>query len=229
MLAPAAPPPHSSTPAKPMQSSNVIVKGRGYDPNEPEYTEEDLEGFVPTSSDASYFEKAQDFRHIIKILRIKYLGLRAVQKTDSEGNILTTYQKDRKRFTGINEEGVEANVRFLETRLGKHTVLTSWSEERMFKVILDDMLSWRDMMIQNFERYNMTETAMIELRILLNDLLEYAYRRPIDNKEREDMRPIGKEIMRRLGLDRDEEQQMQQQSYPTGIVDKLRRESQEQY
>ncbi len=199
-----------------------------YDPTKPEYTETELEGFVSSSSDASYFEKAQDFKHIIKILRIKYLGLRAVQKTDAEGNILTIYQKDERHFTGINEEGVEACIRFLETRLGKHTVLSSWNEERMYKILLDDMLAWRDMMIQNFERYELTEDKMIELRILINDLLEYAYRRPIDNKEREEMRPIGKEILRRLGLDREEEQELEQH-YPTSIVDKMRKEAQQMY
>lgn len=200
-------------------------KSKQYDEEMPEYTDEELEGDIPAPSDASYFERAQDFRNVIKVLRIKYLGLKAVKKVDEDGAVYTVYQKDARRMTGINEEGVESNVRFLEPRLGKHVVLTNWDEERMYKVIMDDMMSWRDMMIQNFENYEMTESVLIELRILINDLLEYAYRRPIDDKERKGMTPVSKEIRRMLGLDQGEEQQMNDgRKYPSGIVDKMRDE-----
>lgn len=192
--------------------------------NERVYTDEDLECFGRLSGDAGYFEKAQDFKPIIKILRYKYLNLRSVLRTLPDGSIETVYQKDlTKPYTGINEEGVENNIRFLEARLGQHTVLSSWSEERMFTIMRDDMYAWRDMMIQNFEKYEMSESAMIELRVLMNDLLESAYRRPIDNMERQDMRPIGTEIRRMLGLDKEREIQ-QQGKYPTGMVDKMREE-----
>lgn len=183
-----------------------------------------MESFIPAGmeNESSYFEKAQDFRNIIKILRIKYLGLRALRKKDEEGNVNTVFIKDPKRFTGINEEGVEANIRFLETRLGKHVVLSSWDEERMYKILLDDMETWFWMMVDNMERYELSPATMREMRVLINDQLEYAYRRPIDDKERATMRPIGKEIRRVLGLDRDDEQQMQ--GYPQQVEGKMRKE-----
>ncbi len=162
------------------------------------YTEDDLEPNITLSSESSYFEKAQDFKAIIKILRIKYLGLKPITSKDKDGITTTVYKKDKNRMTGINEEGVEMNVRFLETRLGKHSVLTNWSEERMGQVILDDMITWCDIHEINYDKFEMTPATLEELRILINDLLEYAYRRPIDNLERSDMKPSTTELMRRM-------------------------------
>jgi hypothetical protein len=188
-----------------------------------EYTEEDLESFIPSTTDASYFEKAQDFRTIIKVLRIKYLGLKPAQKQMSDGAIITVYRKDKTRVTGINVEGVEGNVRFLETRLGRHTILSNWSEERMFVILKDDMLAWLDMMEQNYEAWELTGAAMIELRILINDLLESTYRRPMENLERGEFKPISNELKKiadRLGLGT--QQDMQQ--YPESMVEQAKKD-----
>lgn len=185
------------------------------------YTEDELESSITLSNDASYFEKAQDFRHVVKTLRIKYLGLKPIPRKDSEGNNTIVYVKDKNKVTGINEEGVEANVRFLETRLGQHSVLTSWNEERMYNVLLFDMKAWLDMTILNFERWDMTNAAAIELCTLINDNLEFAYRRAVDNKERQDMRPFTSEIKKLLGWD-DAQKTLDQVKYPTELIDKMR-------
>jgi hypothetical protein len=163
-------------------------------PSDVVYSEEELESTISISDSASYFEKAQDFKHIVKTLRIQYLGLKPRTKTDDKGNVFVEYVKDTNKITGINQEGVEANIRFLETRMGKHSVLTSWTEKRMMEVLLFDMFSWLDMMIINYERFALSDAALIELCALINDELEFIYRRGIDNKEREDMRPATKEL-----------------------------------
>ncbi len=187
------------------------------------YTEDDLEPNITLSSESSYFEKAQDFKAIIKILRIKYLGLKPITSKDKDGITTTVYKKDKNRMTGINEEGVEMNVRFLETRLGKHSVLTNWSEERMGQVILDDMITWCDIHEINYDRFGMNPATLEELRILINDLLEYAYRRPIDNLERSDMKPSTTELMRRmLGIG---DQPIQQQGRQESAQDMLRKDT----
>jgi hypothetical protein len=191
--------------------------------SESEYSEEELEGQIPVSPDSSYYEKAQDFNQLIKTLRIKYLGLKPKKVENPDGSIRTVYVKNRSQVTGINQEGVEANIRFLEPRLGKHVVLSNWDEERMYKIMMDDMITWRDIMNQNFEKYQLSESTLFEMRILVNDLLEYAYRRPVDDLERKNMRPMAKEITRLLGLDRKEEDNMQQ-NYPTGLIDKMKKE-----
>lgn len=159
------------------------------------------------TNEASYFERAQDFSAIIKALRIKYLGLKPMMKKTKDGDVYYVYIRDTSKTLGLNKEGVEANVRFLELRMGKHVALTSWDEERMFVVMKDDMLTWRDMMLLNYERYEMSPALLLELRTTINDMLEVVYRRGIGDAERDKMRPIGKEIKRLFGFDRDEKEQ----------------------
>ena len=179
-----------------------MVEQYGYNPDEPEYTEQDLESFILPSSTATYFEKAQDFKQILKLLRIKYLGLRPVKKPPDEGNpneTIMVYQRDKKmdrEGMGINDKGVEFCIRFLEVRLGKHIILSSWSEERMFEIMKDDMDAWFTKMVQNMDDFDLKFGTFEELRVLVNDLLEAAYRRPVDDLERKNMRPESREDKR---------------------------------
>jgi hypothetical protein len=186
------------------------------------YSDEEIEGSFPSSNDASYFEKAQDFKFIIKVLRIKYLGLKQ-EHTVVDGKIINNWKKDETVILGINRKGVEANVRFLETRLGRHVILSNWDEARIYVVLKDDMLAWLDMMEQNYEEYSLTTGALLELRPLINDLLETAYRRPMDNKERGEFKPISNELKKiadRLGLGT--QQDMQQ--YPESMVEQAKKD-----
>lgn len=195
------------------------------------YTEDDIDNFsMSQNSDASYFEKAQDFKQLIRNLRIDYLGLKAHQSTNENGAVITTYIRDKNKSIGINSEGVDATIRFLVPRLGKHIVLSSWSEERMYAVLLDDMNTWFWMNVQNMEKYEIQEGVMEELRILINDLLETAYRRPIDDKERGSMIPFSKEVRRLMGMGDDERREDgQQPKYPTQVLDEMRKEAKNGY
>jgi hypothetical protein len=195
------------------------------------YTEDDIDNFsFSQSTDASYFEKAQDFKQLIRNLRVDYLGLKASQKTNEDGSVSTIYIHDPKKKIGINAEGVDACIRFLVPRLGKHIVLSSWNEERMYTVLLDDMNPWFWMMVQNMEKYQADEAVLEEMRILINDLLETAYRRPIDDKERGSMIPFSKEVRRLMGMgDERNDQQENRQQYPTQVLDKMRKEANEGY
>jgi hypothetical protein len=195
------------------------------------YTEDDIDNFsFSQNTDASYFEKAQDFKQLIRNLRIDYLGLKAHQSQDANGATITTYIRDKNKSIGINAEGVDATIRFLVPRLGKHIVLSSWSEERMYAVLLDDMNTWFWMNVQNMEKYQIQEGVMEELRILINDLLENAYRRPIDDKERGTMIPFSKEVRRLMGMgDDDRRDDGQQPKYPTQVLDDMRKEAKNGY
>jgi hypothetical protein len=156
--------------------------------------------------------------------------LKAVQSINAEGQTITTYVRDKNKSIGINAEGVDATIRFLVPRLGKHIVLSSWSEERMYAVLLDDMNTWFWMNVQNMEKYKIEEGVMEELRILINDLLETAYRRPIDDKERGTMIPFSKEVRRLMGMGDDERRDDgQQPKYPTQVLDDMRREQKNSY
>jgi len=200
-------------------------------PPEIVYTEDDIDNFsFSQSTDASYFEKAQDFKQVIRNLRIDYLGLKAVQTVNQEGATITTYVHDKNKTIGINAEGVDATIRFLVPRLGKHIVLSSWNEERMYAVLLDDMNTWFWMNVQNMEKYAIQEGVMEELRILINDLLETAYRRPIDDKERGTMIPFSKEVRRLMGMGDDERRDDRQNpKYPTQVLDDMRKDARNDY
>lgn len=195
------------------------------------YTEDDIDNFsFSQSTDASYFEKAQDFKQVIRNLRIDYLGLKAVQTVNQEGATVTTYIHDKNKTIGINAEGVDATIRFLVPRLGKHIVLSSWNEERMYAVLLDDMNTWFWMNVQNMEKYQIQEGVMEELRILINDLLETAYRRPIDDKERGTMIPFSKEVKRLMGMGDDGgRDERQGPKYPTQVLDDMRKDARNDY
>jgi hypothetical protein len=176
------------------------------------YTEQDITsayflGISANQSDANYFERAQDFQNVIKVFRIRYLSLKPQLRKDSKGDQYLVYIKQSKENFGINKDGVEACVRFLEPRLGKHIVLTSWDEERMMNVLLYDMRAWLDMMNLNYEAYDMSAAMLIELTTEVNVLLETAYRRGVGDQEREKMRPITKEIMRLFGLEKKDDRQ----------------------
>jgi hypothetical protein len=188
------------------------------------YTEEELENFSFNATDATYFERAQDFKEICRTLRIKYLGL--MPKKEQQGSMTITkwvQNKNKVGILGINREGVEANIRFLEARLGKHMVLSSWTEERMTTIVKDDMETWFEIMASNKDKYELSLPTANELRLLINDLLEGTYRRAIDNQERIGMIPISKEIKRLLGLDKEEER-MRPEYSNQGTMDKLKKE-----
>jgi len=197
---------------------------------EPEvvYTEDDIDNFsFSQSTDASYFEKAQDFKQLIRNLRVDYLGLKAIQQTNENGSITTIYVKDKNKKIGINTEGVDACIRFLVPRLGKHIVLSSWNEKRMYEVLKDDMETWFWMMVQNMERYQVEEGVMEEMRILINDLLETAYRRPIDDKERGSMIPFSKEVRRLMGMGEEGGRDTREggSQYPSKVLEDMRQEA----
>lgn len=201
------------------------------DEQEVVYTEDDIDNFsFSQSTDASYFEKAQDFKQLIRNLRVDYLGLKAMQQVDKDGRVSTIYIHDTTKKLGINAEGVDACIRFLVPRLGKHIVLSSWNEERMYAVLLDDMNTWFWMMVQNMEKYQADEAVLEEMRILINDLLETAYRRPIDDKERGSMIPFSKEVRRLMGIG-DERNDMREggMQYPQKTLDEMRREVKDSY
>lgn len=195
------------------------------------YTESEIDNFSFASTDASYFEKAQDFKQLIRNLRVDYLGLKAQQIINDDESTSTIYVRDTRKQIGINAEGVDACIRFLVPRLGKHIVLSSWSEERMYAVLLDDMNTWFWMMIQNMEKYEADEAVLEEMRILINDLLETAYRRPIDDKERGSMIPFSKEVKRMMGMgdDRNDMQERSNPQYPQKALDEMRREAKQSY
>ena len=202
--------------------------------DEEEYNEHDLEStyLVDASlgSEASYFERAQDFQSIIKTLRIKYLGLVPRTKKMENGDEVLVYRRDPSKMVGINKKGVEAIVRFLEPRLGKHIALTNWGEKergekRMFTVMSSDMEAFFAMMVQNIDEYELTDSMLFEAVVVVNDLLEVVYRRGIGDEERNKMRPTGKEIRRLLGLDKDEERETPS-GLSTSALDKMRRDAQ---
>lgn len=164
------------------------------------YSDEELEGDIPLQGDASYFEKAQNFNLLIKLLRIKYLGLRDRKVKLEDGTIITQWERIPGKVTGINEKGVEAAVRFLEPRLGQHVVLSNISEERMYIILNGDMRSWFDVMVMNLDEYEMSIPTMMELAQITVDLLEFAFRRAVGDKERNQMTPLTSELKRIIGL-----------------------------
>jgi hypothetical protein len=165
-----------------------------------EYTEDELETFGGVPNEASYFEKAQDFRPIIKSLRIRYLGLKQDTKEVGNGIIINYYTRDPKLKTGINKKGIEDTIRFLEPRLTKHSVLSNITEDNYYDIILDDMRTWFRVMLYNFYDYELDVKTLAELRILVNDLLEFAYRRAVGNMERSGFKPESLESLRRAGV-----------------------------
>jgi hypothetical protein len=193
------------------------------------YTEEELENYIPVESDSSYFQKAQDFTHLMKSLRIVYLNLKPKKITGEDGSIRRVFVADKTRIPGINKKGVEFTIRFLESKLHKHSVLTDWKEERMFEVMMDDMITWYWIMVENLEEYQASFAILNEMRVLINDELEVTYRRAIGNKERQGMIPASKELLRQLGLGKDDQRQnMEDASYPLNDVDVLRRQPNQQ-
>lgn len=179
------------------------------DDEQEEFTDDDLEGYAPYSTESSYYEKAQDFKKVIKILRIHYLGLKAKQVVDSEGNKYTVYVKKKGFVKGINDRGIAAFVRWLETRLGQHIILTKWDRERMYQVMMDDMKTWYYFMLENLENFKLDNATFAELRALLNDLLETTYSRAVGGEERRDFRPVSNEVKRLLGIGDKEEKPTQ--------------------
>ncbi len=200
---------------------------------EEEYSEHDLESTImlnmPTGSEASYFQLAQDFSNIIKTLRIKYLGLVPKTIRNEQGDEQLVYRRDPSKVVGINKRGVEAIVRFLEPRLGQHIVLTNWGnadkgERRMFTVMSSDMEAFFAMMVQNIDDYELTDSMLFEAVVVVNDLLEVVYRRGIGDEERNKMRPTGKEIRRLLGLDKEEREQ-ESTGLSSAALEQMRRDA----
>jgi hypothetical protein len=197
--------------------------------NEETYTEQELESsylndMASRINEASYFERAQNFQAVIKGIRMKYLCLKPKVMETETGESYVIYTRDDKRNFGMNKEGVEAMIRFLELRMGQHVALTNWSEERMMQVYRYDLLQWRDHLFMNYEAYELTPAGLFEMATLVADQLEYVYRRGVDDAERSTMRPIAKEIRRILGLDEKEEKEMQTESIQQ-LLEKMKREN----
>lgn len=197
---------------------------------EEQYTEQELESsylneMASRLTEASYFERAQNFQAVIKGIRMKYLGLKPKVMTTESGESYIIYLRNPEMNYGMNKDAVEAMIRFLELRMGQHVALTSWTEERMMQVFRYDLLQWRDHMFMNYDAYQLTPAGLYEMGTLVADQLEYIYRRGVDDKERGTMRPIAKEIRRILGLDDKEEKEMQSENI-NQLLDKMKKENQ---
>jgi hypothetical protein len=185
------------------------------------YTTEELENF-PSQTDASYFEKAQDFTKEFKMLRISHLNLKQQEIITTIGgkDYREVVYVGKRTGNGVNYKGIEETLQFLSDRLDKHTTLMDWTEQRMLRVLDDDMETWFDMMLQKYEEFGLEDETFSKLRVLVQDKLETAYRRAIGNKERSVMRPAGSEVMRRAAAQQgllppsyEQGQQQQQISY----------------
>jgi hypothetical protein len=121
--------------------------------------------------------------------RIEHFLKGDVIKTDEEGNIRCVAPK-YKEIVILNEYGVNSIMQIIQGYVNKNTMLSFYTEERIYEILSDFGYELTDFIFSNYERMGMdTEFKKSRYKMIVINILhivESAYRRALFGKEREE-------------------------------------------
>lgn len=176
-----------------------MEEGQTIDYLEKELREKDQKISDLTSlASSSIYNQAQDNNLIVFQLeldnileRIEHLLRGDVVEADAEGNIKYVKATD-KDLVVLNEYGVQLIMNTISFYLNRNTILSNYSEDRIFEILFDLGNELADLIYQSYEKmglitpYKRARYIMIVMNIL--HTVESSYNRALSGMERESLR-----------------------------------------